>query len=227
MNVDRLGPAAALLADGHVLVAGGSSPSSGPQSTSELYDPTAGTWTLTGSLHIARYDDTHRATLLPNGKVLVTGGYSPNPSPMYLTSSELYDPSTGAWTTTASMKRGRGRHTATLLLNGQVLVAGGSGNPVNDSGGGPVLASAEVYGLPNVTPILLTSATTLSSGAFQFAFTNTPGASFSVFGTADVGVPVSSWTALGGVTEISPGQFQFTDTQATNNPQRFYRVRSP
>jgi hypothetical protein len=37
----------------------------------------------------------------------------------------------------------------------------------------------------------------------------------------------TNWTALGGVTEISPGQFQFTDPQATNNPRRFYNVRAP
>jgi len=37
---------------------------------------------------------------------------------------------------------------------------------------------------------------------------------------------LTNWTALGGVTEISPGQFQFTDPQATNSPQRFYRVQA-
>jgi hypothetical protein len=38
---------------------------------------------------------------------------------------------------------------------------------------------------------------------------------------------LSQWTALGGVMEISPGQFQFTDPQATNSPQRFYRAYAP
>jgi hypothetical protein len=40
-------------------------------------------------------------------------------------------------------------------------------------------------------------------------------------------MPLSNWTTLGAATEVSPGQFQFTDPQATNTPQRFYRVRSP
>jgi hypothetical protein len=42
-----------------------------------------------------------------------------------------------------------------------------------------------------------------------------------------VSLPLSNWTVLGGVTEISPGVFQFTDASATNSPQRFYDVRSP
>jgi hypothetical protein len=40
-------------------------------------------------------------------------------------------------------------------------------------------------------------------------------------------LPMTDWTALGGVVEISPGQFQFTDPQATNSPKRFYRAFAP
>ncbi|PYQ03333.1 MAG: hypothetical protein DMF82_13450 [Acidobacteria bacterium] len=61
----------------------------------------------------------HTATLLPNGKVLVTGGFGA------LASAELYDPATGMWTPTGSMATGRTGHTATLLTEGKVLVAGG------------------------------------------------------------------------------------------------------
>ena len=53
--------------------------------SAELYDPASGTWSATGSLTTARYD--HTATLLPNGKVLVAGGYNGGP----LSSAELYD----------------------------------------------------------------------------------------------------------------------------------------
>jgi len=53
------------------------------------------------------------------------------------------------------------------------------------------------------------------------------GAFFGVAAATDAALPLSNWTALGGVTELSPGWFQFTDPQATNSPQRFYRVRSP
>ncbi|MCX6887773.1 MAG: choice-of-anchor J domain-containing protein, partial [Verrucomicrobia bacterium] len=77
------------------------------------------TWTLTGSLATGR--NSHTATLLPNGKVLVAGGNNGT----WLATAELYDPASGTWTTTGSMPVGRFAHTATLLPNGKVLVAGG------------------------------------------------------------------------------------------------------
>src|SRR5215831_18025569 len=81
-----------------------------------MIDPS---WTATGSMGTARSQYT--ATLLPNGKVLVAGGYNGS----YLSSAELYDPGTGTWTATGSMGTARRGHTATLLPNGKVLVAGG------------------------------------------------------------------------------------------------------
>ena len=45
--------------------------------------------------------------------------------------------------------------------------------------------------------------------------------------STNLALPLSNWTAMGGVTEASPGQFQFTDPQATNIPGRFYRLRTP
>jgi WD40 repeat protein len=62
----------------------------------------------------------HTATLLPNGKMLVTGGGQDQ------TSAELYDPATDIWTLTGALRAARGGHTATLLPNGKVLVAGGA-----------------------------------------------------------------------------------------------------
>ncbi|HOX57253.1 MAG TPA: hypothetical protein P5205_11460 [Candidatus Paceibacterota bacterium] len=67
----------------------------------------------------------------------------------------------------------------------------------------------------------------LANGSFQFAFTNAAGAAFTVFTTTNVALPLSNWTALGPPTEPSPGQYQFTDPNATNQPRRFYHVRSP
>ena len=75
----------------------------------------------TGNLNIARSGRT--ATLLPNGKVLVAGGYYAGP----VTNAELYDPASGSWTVTGSLNMGRASHTATLLPNGKVLVAGAEG----------------------------------------------------------------------------------------------------
>src|SRR5205809_6157834 len=88
----------------------------------ELYAPTSGTWTATGSLNTARAS--HTASLLPNGNVLVAGGYDSNGN-FYLANAELYDPASGTWTATGSLNTGRFLHTATLLPNGMVLVAGG------------------------------------------------------------------------------------------------------
>jgi len=77
------------------------------------------------------------------------------------------------------------------------------------------------------TQAYLTGLTILSNGAFQFVFTNLSGAPFSVLGATDIGLPLSNWSLLGTASEVSPWQFQFQDTDATNNSQRFYRVRSP
>jgi hypothetical protein len=77
-----------------------------------------------------------------------------------------------------------------------------------------------------VDPFTLTGART-QNGAFQFGFTNIAGAMFSVLTTTNVSLPLSNWTTLGTVTDSPPGQFQFTDPQAANGTNRFYRVSSP
>lgn len=69
LNVARTGHTATLLLDGQVLPVGGATGSTGTAlASAELYDPTSGTWTLSGSLFTGRI--LHTATLLPNGKVL-------------------------------------------------------------------------------------------------------------------------------------------------------------
>jgi hypothetical protein len=79
--------------------------------------------------------------------------------------------------------------------------------------------------LARVDPFTLTGARSNGDGSFQFGFTNIAGAMFRVLAATNISQPLTNWTALGGVTEISPGQFQFADLSATN-PQ-FYRVSSP
>lgn len=91
-----------------------------------------GEWTPTGVLTQARSD--HTATLLGNGLVLVVGGYNNS----YLSSAELYNPTSGIWTSTGALIDGCAYYTATLLVNGKVLVVGGLGS----SG---ALSSAELY----------------------------------------------------------------------------------
>jgi hypothetical protein len=138
----RFGASATLLPNGDVLVAGGSprfNRGGITRATAELYDPSTGRWTLTGSMREARQD--HSAVLLANGKVLVLGGNASDGGPARLLSSaELYDPSTGTWTDTGRLLSARTNATATLLADGRVLVAGG----VSSSADRPE-RSAEVY----------------------------------------------------------------------------------
>lgn len=120
-----------LLANGRVLFAGLNGSGGG---TAELYDPVSGTFSATGKLVTIRRG--HTATLLPDGKVLLTGGTDANTN--YLASAELYDPTTGTFNATGSLSDARADHTATLLPNGKVLVVGG--NFVST-----LLTSAELY----------------------------------------------------------------------------------
>lgn len=118
MSIYRSFHTATLLQDGRVLVAGGQS----YLNSSEIYDPASGVWSATtGTMAYGR--EKHTATLLPNGKVLVAGGYSGSSS--ISSRAEIFDPATGLWTLTGSMRTNRYGHAATLLDNGRVLVTGG------------------------------------------------------------------------------------------------------
>ena len=124
MNVPRYNHTATLLPDGRVLVVGGSSTTSVISSlgTAELYNPASDTWEST-STALTNSRQEHTATLLRNGKVLVTGGIGGD---SLVFNSELYDPATGQWRRTLNPMFGRrSQHTATLMQDGRVLVAGG------------------------------------------------------------------------------------------------------
>ena len=132
---------ATLLATGKVLVAGGRSiTGTAALSTAELYDPTTGTWTSTGSMTGARR--LHSATQLntssnstTSGKVLVAGGIDGTST---LMTAQLYAPTAGTWIAAGNLNTGRYAHTATKLVDGKVLFVGG----VN---GSTTLANAAIY----------------------------------------------------------------------------------
>ena len=83
------------------------------------------------------------------------------------------------------------------------------------------------YAATPTTAVALTNYARLANGAFQFGFTNTPGATFSAWATTNPALALSNWAFLGSITQASPGMYQFTDTQATNTSRRFYPVPSP
>lgn len=119
---------ATLLPNGTVLVAGGDAPS-GPGARgwphAAIYNPTTETWAAIGDMITAPLG--HAATLLPDGRVLVSGGrVHGGPESARFNDAELYDPVTGTWTATANMAEARDGHTATLLRDGRVLVSGGT-----------------------------------------------------------------------------------------------------
>jgi hypothetical protein len=122
LTAARFSHTATLLPNGKVLIVGGSD-GSVPIGSAELYDPATATFTATGSLNAAR--QFHTATLLPSGKVLICGGRGTAGGTVPVAAAELYDPSTGAFTNSGSMLSARYQHTATLLANGKVLIAGG------------------------------------------------------------------------------------------------------
>ena len=123
MTTARRYHTATVLKNGKLLVAGGSTIGSAFDflANAELYDPVKNTWTSAGSTSVAASGRT--ATLLDNGKVLLTGGEGASVVGYAVT--ELYDPVTNAWSTTGSLSTPRTSHSAVALADGKVLVAGG------------------------------------------------------------------------------------------------------
>ncbi|HEY1679201.1 MAG TPA: kelch repeat-containing protein [Candidatus Sulfotelmatobacter sp.] len=152
MTNRRYGQTSTLLQSGDVLITGGftyDAPTCGELepspavATAELYHTPGGSFAATGSM--AEVRGGHTATLLPSGKILIAGGgtlggyYVPFGGDGS-TTAEIYDPGTAAFTSTGSMSTARMGHTATLLANGKVLIAGG----VTSEDTTPV-ATAELY----------------------------------------------------------------------------------
>jgi Galactose oxidase, central domain len=145
---------ATLLANGRVLVAGGDGGDNpdcvAGSSLAEVYDPSIGSFTGTGNMTTERY--AHTATRLPNGKVLVTGGFGNGGfngafglAPPVSGSAELYDPATGSFDATGSMATPRAAHTATLLPDGKVLIVGGLQSIPGSDGAFPYFGDGGIF----------------------------------------------------------------------------------
>lgn len=135
LNRSRAAHTSILLPDGRILVIGGELDEySG--TTAELWDHSTGTFELVEWLAVSRFAPSE--TLLSDGRVLIVGGGNPfdlGPDPV---EAVVWDPETGAFSSSGSLTEARLNHTSTLLSDGRVLVAGGFGED------GP-LASAEVW----------------------------------------------------------------------------------
>lgn len=122
-------PVATSFSNGKVLITG--------TQLAEVYDPATGQFTATGTSE-SRLN--HTATLLPNGKVLLCGGWNiMDPMNALLSTAELFDPISGTFTATSPMTTGRTEHQAFLLPSGKVLIVGGKGSYSN------AILSEEVY----------------------------------------------------------------------------------
>ena len=104
-------------------------------------------------------------------------------------------------------------------------------DPATDQRGLPRISGQRVdlgaFELQVEGPPVFTGYGFSSPGQFQLRFRGVVDSGYSVLATPDVGWPLSNWSLLGPATPLSNGLFQFNDTQATNFPQRFYRVRQP
>lgn len=120
----------AALPGGGALAFGGLDPVDlSPLRSAEVYDPATNAWTPTGSLHVNHAYVAGEAVTLPNGKVLVAGGFTRaafDGSTLSPTAAvEVFDPATGAWTVASALPTPLGFHTLTALSDGTLLAAGG------------------------------------------------------------------------------------------------------
>lgn len=125
METPRADATATLLADGRVLIAGGTtaalgSDAVGPLASAEIYDPTTGTFTATGSMTTPRSGQT--ATLLADGRVLLVGGQDPRATAKDFALADIYDSKSGTFSPVGPVSRTPYGGSATLLSDGRVLL---------------------------------------------------------------------------------------------------------
>jgi hypothetical protein len=227
LNNARFGNTATLLPNGKVLIAGGAG-NSGYPANAELYD--AG----------LNFSNSWRPQITAVTSPLALGGS------LVITGSQFRGISGGSGGNTYDSPGDVPLVQLRSIENGLTVFLSSSNWSTNSFVSLPVwnfppgyaLATAFVNGIQSTSSVVnlsvpvpiaakLTGFQKLNNGSFSFTFTNNVGALFGVLATTNLALPLASWTALGSVTEISPGQFQFVDPQATNSPRRFYRAYTP
>lgn len=121
--VERFQPVAVTLADGRILITGGSDGKTSGLVDAEIFDPVCEAWTRVASMRVPRVG--HTLTLLPNGSVLAIGGFD---NGARHDTVECFDPSTGRWSPAGRLRVGRCDHAAAAVPDGRVLVAGEDGH---------------------------------------------------------------------------------------------------
>lgn len=128
LNTARADAVAVRLSSGNVLVAGGDGAGGAPLSSTEIYDPTTGVWTTAAPMPVAVGQAA--GVLLPDGDVLVVGGLtSSSGTPSVTGAAELYDPTTGQWSSTAPLASSAASYGASAVVlpaSGDVLYVGGT-----------------------------------------------------------------------------------------------------
>lgn len=174
MTTARSGFFTSKLQNGDILVCGGWNAAGSQIASAEVYVSSANIWKTVGDMNTARGAECADGILLSNGKVLIVGGYVAGTT--YVSTAELYDPTTETFSYTGSLTYGRYCNTATLLPNGNVLISGNTSfselyNPIN--------GTFSVTGFIPV-PVFMHTATLLPNGKVL----NTGGVSGSTYYTA-------------------------------------------
>ncbi len=182
MTVARESHAAVVLRDGSVLVVGGHRGRRAElvlYTSAERYDVAAGTFRKVGDMRVRRHK--HDAVMLRDGRVLITGGTDERDMNGVYDSTELFDPASATFASGPAMVRARYKHngTALLLVDGQLLIAGGA-------------AQAETFN-PRTQTFTLVSGNSQMAGQFSAVAPMADGGALITGGYDKGGPRTSAW----------------------------------